>query len=56
LRILHILKSEPDASVKKIIELHTAGNEVTSIELFKGKVSYDKLVAEVFACDRVFCW
>jgi len=55
-KILHILKKAPDASTKKIIELHAAGNQVKTVELYKGAVSYDKLVADVFSHDKVFCW
>ncbi len=56
MKILHILKKTPDASTKKIIELQVAGNQVTTIDLYKGGISYDKLVADVFAYDKVFCW
>ncbi len=56
MKILHILKSTPDASTKKIIEFHAAGHQVTTIELYKGNISYDKLVADVFAHDKVFSW
>ena len=56
MKILHILKTAPDASTKKIIELHTAGNEVAIVELYKAGASYDKLVSDVFAHDKVFCW
>jgi len=56
MKILHILKKTPDASTKKIIEIQTAGHQVTTIELFKGGVSYDKLIADVFSHDKVFCW
>ena len=56
MKILHILKKAPDASTKKIIELQAAGNEVKTVELYKGGVSYDKLVAEVFVSDKIFCW
>ncbi len=55
-KILHILKKAPDASTRKIIELQSAGNEVKTIELYKGGVAYDKLVADAFAFDKVFCW
>jgi len=55
-KILHILKTTPDASTKKIIELQSVGNQAKTVELFKGDVSYDKLVADVFAHDKVFCW
>jgi hypothetical protein len=55
-KILHIVKKELDASTKKIIETHKPGNDVKIVELNKGGVSYDKLIADVFAYDKVFCW
>ncbi len=55
-KILHILKSAPDASVRKIIEIQAAGNQSTVVDLTKGSVDYDKLIADVFAHDKVFCW
>lgn len=56
MKVLHILKKVPDASTKKIIELQSSGNQVTTIDLYKGDVSYDKLVADVFTHDKVICW
>ena len=56
MKVLHILKKEPDASTSKIIELHARGNQVTRLELYQGSVDYDKLVAAIFSHDKVFCW
>ena len=56
MKILHILKKAPDASTKKIIDVHAATNQVTTVDLTKGGVSYDKLVSDIFANDKVFCW
>lgn len=56
MKILHILKKAPDASTKKIIEVQSAGNQVKTVELYKGNVSYDALIADVFSFDKVFCW
>ncbi len=56
MKILHILKTAPDASTRKIIEVQSTRNETTVIDLTKGGLSYDKLVADVFSHDRVFCW
>jgi hypothetical protein len=55
-KVLHILKKTPDASTKKIIEVQSPGNELKVVDLTRGGVDYDKLVADVFAYDRVFCW
>ncbi len=56
MKILYILKSTPDASTKKIMEVQTAGNQVTTVDLTKGGVSYDKLIADVFGHEKVICW
>ncbi len=56
MKILHIIKKAPDASTKKIIAVHAATHQVTTVDLTKGGVSYDKLVADFFANDKVFCW
>jgi hypothetical protein len=50
------MKRPPDASTKKIIDTQRAGNEVTIIDLTKGGVDYNKIVADVFSSDKVFCW
>lgn len=56
MKILNIMKKTPDESTRKIIELQASGNEVKTVELYKGGVSYDKLIADVFAYDKIFCW
>ena len=56
MKILHIVKKAPDESTKKIIETQASGNQSKVVELFKGNVAYDQLVADVFAFDKVFCW
>jgi hypothetical protein len=56
MKIVHILKKTPTASIKRIIEVQAASHDVKIIELYKGDVSYDKLVADVFSSDKIFCW
>jgi hypothetical protein len=56
MKVLYILKKSPDASTKKIIDIQTAENQVTTIDLTIDGISYDKLVADVFNHDKVFCW
>jgi hypothetical protein len=56
MKILHIVKKTPDASTKKIIEAQASGNQSKIIDLTHGGIAYDKLVTEVFASDKVFCW
>ena len=56
MKILHILKTAPDESTKKIIEVHASGHEVKTIEIYKGGISYDKFLEDVFSHDKVICW
>ncbi len=56
MKILHIVKKAPDASTKKIIEVQASGNQSKIIDLTQGGIAYDKLVTDVFASDKVFCW
>ncbi len=56
MKVLHILKTAPDASTERIIEVQSRGQDVTIIDLTAGEVPYDQLVRDVFAHDRVFCW
>lgn len=56
MKILHILKKSPDATTKKIIEIQSAENQVAIVNLADGNINYDKLVADVFSNDKVFCW
>lgn len=56
MKVLHILKSAPDRTTERIIEAQKSGNQVTTVDLTKGPISYDDLVALVFSHDKVFCW
>lgn len=53
MKILHILRSEPDPIAKQIIQGLPGGKEVP---LYDGPVDYARLVEDVFAHDRVICW
>lgn len=56
MKILHVLKSEPDAVIKKVMEPLSKGNEAREFEMYQGDVDYDKLVELVFDHDKVICW
>lgn len=56
MKILHILRKEPNATVKKIIALQSRENKVRTVELYKGDVDYDELLELIFSHDRVISW
>jgi len=57
MRVLHILKSEPDEMVAEFMAAF-AEDEATTIRLYEGEgeVDWSNLVDQIFAHDRVICW
>jgi hypothetical protein len=56
MKVLHLLKSEPDEIIKILMEPLSEGNEFQQFALYKGIVDYDKLVELTFECDKAICW
>jgi hypothetical protein len=56
MKILHILRSEPDALVRRLIQGVSQGESSSEVSLYAGPVDYAKLVASIFQADRVICW
>jgi hypothetical protein len=55
MKILHIVKQEPDETVRKIIEEHSKNGVVTVIDLRQDK-DYARIIGLVEASDAVLCW
>jgi len=55
MKILHILKTEPEAGVKAVIEEHRKYHDVTVIEMHKNK-DYDLIVELMERADKVISW
>jgi hypothetical protein len=60
-RILHILRSEPDAVVEKWVQRISGEDGVTVTSLYRDELSdipvdWHRLVDDIFAHDRVICW
>jgi aerobic-type carbon monoxide dehydrogenase small subunit (CoxS/CutS family) len=56
LRILHVLRDGPERSAQAIIAAQAREHEVTTVDLTAQEVSYERLVDEIFAHDRVVFW
>jgi len=56
MKLLHILRSEPDDLVRRLIKGISQGESASEVPLYKGQVDYPKLVASIFQSDRVICW
>ena len=54
--VLHILRTEPDDIVEKLIE-ELSGQEDTSITLlYQEDVDWSRLVDDIFSHQKVICW
>jgi hypothetical protein len=56
MKLLHILKSEPDANTRTLMAILSEGNETSEFPLYDGQVDYEKLIETVFANDKVISW
>ena len=56
MRLLHVLRSEPDENLNALIR-HVSGDEHTeSFKLFGEEVDYSDFIEAVFKADKVFTW
>jgi galactitol-specific phosphotransferase system IIB component len=55
MKILYIQKQDLDATVKKIMEEHKKGNDVTVVNLKENK-NYGQIVDLIFSSDKVISW
>ncbi len=56
MKILNIYKSEPDETVKKLVEIVTRDRDSESFDLTVDNPDYDALVDKIFAADQTICW
>lgn len=56
MRVLHILRSEPDDMVRRLIEGVSAGEKAREVPLYAGEVNYEALIEEIFEADRIISW
>ena len=56
MKILHVYRSAPDATTKKLVEIVSEGRETESFDLNVANPDYSKLVDMIFAADQTICW
>ena len=56
MKVLHILRSEPDKTVEKLIGVISGHNESSVLSLYDEKVDWGSLVDYIFDYDKVICW
>ena len=56
MRILHILRSEPDEMTRQLIQQSFGDAQNAEISLYQDNVNYDELVDDIFSSDKVISW
>ena len=56
MKILHILRSEPDTTIKNIVASTTNGDKSKTTELYKDDIDWSQLVDDIFSHDKIICW
>ena len=56
MKILNVYKSEPDATIKKLVSIVTRERESDSFDLNVKNPDYDLLVDKIFEADQTICW
>lgn len=56
MKILHILKSEPDEPMKTLMGLLSQGEQDTRFALYENRADYDRLIDLIFEHDKVVSW
>jgi len=55
MNVLHILKTEPDETVRDLMQAFD-DDQVETVALHRGEVDWEGLVDGIFAADKVICW
>jgi hypothetical protein len=56
MKILNVYRSEPDETVKKLVEIVNRDREEMSFDLYQDTPDYDKLVDMIFEADQTISW
>ena len=56
MKVLHILKSEPDETVELLTAAVSKENQSSVTVLYQGGVNWDGLVDDIFSYDKVIFW
>ena len=56
MKILHILKTEPDGDTRALLDITSEGQEAAVFDLYDGQSDYETLVDLIFEHDKVISW
>ncbi len=56
MKVLNVYRSEPDDTVKKLVEIVTRDRDSDSFDLNVDSPDYDTLVDKILSADQTICW
>lgn len=56
MKVLNVYRSEPDETVKKLVEIVSRDRDADSFDLNVDSPDYDGLVDKIFSADQTICW
>ena len=56
MKVLNVYRSEPDDTVRKLVEIVNRDRESDSFDLAVTQPDYDALVDKIFEADQTICW
>jgi len=56
MKILHVYRSAPSETTKKLVDIVSEGRDNDSFDLNVENPDYDALVDKVMAADQTICW
>ena len=56
MKILYILRSQPDVTVEKFMQTVTNGDQADVAALYQVNMDWPKLVDDIFEHDKVISW
>jgi hypothetical protein len=56
MKVLHILKSPPDDTVRQLFDALSRDTVISVVELYDPCLDWDSLVTDIFDHDKVICW
>ena len=56
MKVLNVYRSEPDETVKKLVEIVSRDRDADNFDLNVDSPDYDALVDKIFAADQTICW
>jgi uncharacterized membrane protein YvbJ len=56
MKILYLLRSQPDVTVEKFMQTITNGDQAKVTELYEDTIDWSQLVDDIFEHDKVISW